>query len=134
MGVFNKVYYCEGFRYVHEVHFETKPDDTLVRQLINRYFGGFNSLACYSTAEDEVGAHFFTWRFELRGHPDSSRHQKRWIEAILDRDTHCGARREPYYFIVLNEDGDDAITLAIAEGLARFVAREMNGKLVSKNT
>lgn len=133
MGVFNKRFYCERFRYVHEVHFDVKPDDTIVRRLIHQYFGG-DKMCYYTDFQSLNGNPFHQWKFELSGKPDSTVHETRYIEAVLDRDTWCGERSEPFYFIVLNEDGDDAITLAIAEGLARFVAREMNGKLVSKNT
>ena len=128
MGVFRLNQYLSlsagGCAWV--VRLDKQPDDAVVSAIIQRYFGGAveqtdNSM---SAGEPQI-----EWKFTLPGTPDSTVHKQRWIEAFLDRDTHCDRRNEPFYFVVRNEKGDDDFTLAVAEGLAKLVTKEMNGNL-----
>ncbi|HCC83688.1 TPA: hypothetical protein DEP96_02460 [Candidatus Uhrbacteria bacterium] len=127
--MFRKEDFIRQFPHVHEVHFTQKPDDDVVRSLIDRYFGG-REMCSYEHYGSLNGNPHHMWRFQLMGKSDSTE-VLRVIEAHLDRDTWCGKRTEPFYFLVRNEEGDDAITLAIAAGLAKFIAKEMGGKLVT---
>lgn len=128
--MFTKEQYFKGFPHVSEVHFDEKPDDARVRQLIRRYFGGI--LDHDDTKLFDPDLPLYTWSFELPGKSNDEM-KSRYLEAALDRDTFLQTRKEPFYFLVRNEAGDDAFTLAVAEGLARFIAKEMNGKLVPTN-
>lgn len=130
--MFTKDDYTRDFAHVHEVHFDEKPDDNVVHSLINRYFGDMIDKS--GLEEWPLGASLQLWTFILHGVPNDRPRDRRFIEAALDCDTFCGDRNEPYYFLVRNEAGDDAITLAVAAGLAKFIAKEMNGKLVTNST
>ncbi len=129
--MFRKADYLLDCPHSHEVHFAEKPDDTLIRQLIDRYFGG-QEVCFYSHFGSQKDNPHHSWRFELMGEVDGGQHSGRCIEGHLDRDTHCGARREPFYFLIRNEAGDDAYTLAVAVGLAEFIAKETGGQLIKR--
>lgn len=133
--MFTKEQYFKGFPHVSEVHFDEKPDDERVRELIRRYFG--DGAFCYDLfapfAHRPPSYPLHTWCITLPGKVDGQVDKPRHVEVALDRDTFCGERKEPFYFLVRNEAGDDAFTLAVAEGLAKFIAKEMNGELVRTN-
>lgn len=115
---------------IRAVLFNECPTREQILQCMIDYFGEVNEPCYYSDNLAITKLAAFRENIQIPGRPRSINLDERWIEIALDDDTYCGERNDPYVLQVGTASGQDAFTVAIADGFAKFVAGRHCGTIV----